>query len=76
MQKKKKIELFVTRVMRDSVFETSLLQLYVSVRNGLSHSQVMVLKVCWKEAEGGSWAERKALMSLRAQVADNIWSWA
>lgn len=48
---KKNFKLLVMRVMGDSPFGASLLQLYVSVRNGASHSQVMASKLCWEERE-------------------------
>lgn len=56
------------RMMGDSPFGGSLLQLYVSVRKGLSLLQVMVSisELCWEEMENVTWTEGKALRSLHA----------
>lgn len=48
---KKKMKFLVMRVMGDSPFGPSLLQLYVSVRNGARHSQAMVSKLGREEME-------------------------
>lgn len=52
--KKEKIifKLLVMEVMGDFLFGTNLLELYISIRNGLDYSQVIVSNVCWEAIEG------------------------